>query len=278
MTTHSPVGLVDTHCHLQEEVLEGHVEAIVSRARETGVSHLVVNGTHPGDWPQVLDLARTYPEVVPCFGLHPWFVGDAPGNWAEVLEHYIDAVPSAVGEIGLDRWVKDRDEVAQEEALRIQLAIAYRRHLPVMVHCLRAWGWLMGVLQEVGPSPAGMLIHAYGGPAELIGPLCDLGGYFSFAGNVLDDRRKRARASLLAVPLDRLLVETDAPAMLPPEPFGPHVIVGPDGEQWNEPANLPSIAVGIAQLLRVSPEALADATRENARNLFGDLLCRTNAS
>lgn len=262
------VGLVDAHNHVQEEVLAPYLPAVMRRAAEAGVTGMVVNGTSEADWPEVLRLAREYPGVIPCFGLHPWFVSGRSADWLQRLEEYLDAVPSAIGEIGLDRWLRDRDEAAQEQCFRQQLALAQRRQLPVMVHCLRAWGWLLEVLRDVGPLPAGMLIHAYGGAPDLVPELSARGAYFSFAGNVLDPDRQRARAALAAVPRDRLLVETDAPAMLPPEPFRPFVTVTDGGEALNEPANLPTVVTGLAARLGEPRAALLETLNRNLRSLL----------
>ncbi len=265
------VGLVDAHNHVQEEVLAPYLPDVMRRAAEAGVTGMVVNGTSEADWPEVLRLSREYPGIIPCFGLHPWFVGERSPDWLDRLEEYLDAAPSAIGEIGLDRWLRDRDETAQEQCFRQQLALAQRRGLPVMVHCLRAWGWLLEVLREAGPLPAGLLVHAYGGAPELLPELTAMGAHFSFAGNVLDPARQRARAALAAVPLERLLVETDAPAMLPPAPFRPFVIMTPEGEALNEPANLPAVVAGVAQLLDVSPDALKQVLAVNVQHLLGGI-------
>ena len=239
---------------------------------------MVCNGTHPGDWQRVSELAREYPEVVPSFGLHPWFCAEALPDWPAQLASFLDRGPAAIGEIGLDRWLKNRDEPAQESAFRTQLAIARERRLPVTIHCLRAWGWLTDVLRQAGPLPAGFLLHAYSGPRELIPSLARAGAFFSFAGNVLHPNRLRARAALQEAPLDRLLIETDAPALSPPRGYRPYTLTSSDGDNWNEPANLRAILEGIADLRQITPDELAETVLHNATRLFGDLLCLTNAS
>jgi TatD DNase family protein len=137
-----------------------------------------------------------------------------------------------------------------------------------MVHCLKAWGWLLEILRDVGPLPGGLLIHAYGGSGEVVQTLAQMGAYFSFGGAVLDPSRQRAREALRQVPLDRLLLETDAPALLPPAGFRPYVLRTAEGEQYNEPANLPAICEGIAALLGLPTDQLIDLTTENAFRLY----------
>lgn len=255
--------LIDAHNHLQEEVLVPYVDGVVQRARRAGVGEMWCNGTAEDDWQAVLDLARAHPGIVPFFGLHPWFVKERSPDWLAELERFLDSAPSGVGEIGLDRMVTGADEPAQEEVFRAQVELARRRGLPVTIHCLKAWGWMLEVLRDLGPSLPPMLIHAYSGAAELIQPLTRLGAYFSFAGSVLDERHLRARAALQTVPLDRLLLETDAPALLPPEPHRQYVLVI-DDQTYNEPANLPAIVEGVAGLLEMPACRLADLTAENA--------------
>lgn len=258
----------DAHNHLQEEVLIPHLPGVMARARQAGVRRMICNGTHEGDWERVLELSREYEEIVPCFGLHPWFVQERSARWVERLEEYLDAAPAAVGEIGLDRWVQERDEVAQEEVFRAQLDVARRRGLPVMVHCLRAWGWLLKVLESEGVPEAGMVIHAYGGSAELLPELAAMGAYFSFGGSVLDERRQKAREALKRVVLQRLLVETDAPALPPPEAYREHVVLGDGGEAYNEPANLPAILRGLAEVRGETEEVVRRVCWENGKRLL----------
>ena len=260
--------LIDCHVHLQEPALRNDLPRVLADARTLGVERWVCNGSTEADWPAVGELAREHAGIIPCFGLHPWYIGERTPAWRETLERLLDEHPSAaVGEIGIDRWIEPRDEADQEAVFRAQLDIARRKNRPVMIHCLRAWGWLMDVLQNEPPLPAGMLIHAYGGSVELIQPLAAMGAYFSFAGNVFEPRREKVRAAVKAVPLDRLLIETDAPDMLPPPEHRSHIIEA-DGRQQNHPANLRSTLAGIAMLRGIDETALAEAIWNNAARLL----------
>ena len=266
----STSGLIDCHLHLQDYCPDTDVSALIEEARAVGVTHFVCNGEDERDWPKVLRLASERPDVIPCFGLHPWMIEDRSRDWLSALESYLLRTPSGVGETGLDHLHKP-SHPAQEEVFVAQLRLARELDRPAMVHCLQAWGWLLEVLEREGPSPP-LLIHAYGGAAEMIPPLAARGAFFSFGGGVLHERKLRARAALRAVPLDRLLVETDAPALLPPKPYRPHVLVAEGGEVCNEPANLPAIVEGIAQLRGVPADELREITWSNARRLLGPLL------
>jgi TatD DNase family protein len=173
------INLLDAHLHLQDEALSAQLAEVLQRADDAGVRYFASNGAEEADWPIVLVQARAHPQIIPCFGVHPWYVSNLSPQWHEKLAGHLDAIPSGIGEIGLDRWKEPRDEKVQEEVFRIQLDLARQRKLPVMIHCVRAWGWLMDVLRSEAPLPAGMLIHAYGGSADLIQPLADMGAYFS---------------------------------------------------------------------------------------------------
>jgi len=264
-----PAPLIDCHVHLQEAVFAPDLGDVLGRAAEAGVRRLVCNGTREDDWPSVLRIARASPGVVPCFGLHPWYVAGRSPDWLPKLECLLQTVPSGVGEVGLDRRADGRDEAAQEALFRAQLALGRRFHRPVMIHCVRAWGWFLDVLRDEAPLPAGMLLHAYSGSAELLGELLERGAYFSFAGSVLAAGRRRTQGALQQVPLDRLLIETDAPALPPPATGHPGSAGSVGGSDRDEPANLPALLRGIAELRGMTQARLSQSVWENACRFFG---------
>jgi TatD DNase family protein len=179
-------------------------------------------------------------------------------------------VPSAVGEIGLDRHIEPRDESLQEEAFRAQLSLAAELGRPVTIHCVQAWGWIMEILRTQRPLPEKMLFHSYGGSAEIIRPLAEMGGYFSYAGSLLREQAVNRRKALAATPPERLLFETDSPDIMPPHRFC--VVPAADGRALNEPANLAGIVRGAAALLSTTYDELCRRTLSNARAFFGELL------
>ena len=229
--------MTDAHNHLQDSRFDAIRDQVVAEMLESGITRCVVNGTCPDDWPKVAELAAQYPDlIIPSFGLHPW--NKPISNWLEELTHFLDTTPnSCVGECGLDRWIEGYDMELQTEIFTAQLEIAAKRNLPLSIHCLKAWGTLIEIL-ESHPLPArGFLLHSYGGSAELVPRLTKLGAYFSFSGYFLHPRKAKVIDAFRAVPTDRLLMETDAPDMLPPE----NVITHPLSEEINHPSNLKSI-------------------------------------
>ena len=261
----------DAHNHLQDDRFGGQQRELLAVCGKSGVVRMVVNGTCESDWPQVLALARENKIVLPSFGYHPWYVYQRTPDWQKNLAKFLDAVPSAVGEIGLDRWKPDLRYDGQEEVFLAQLQIAVERNLPVSIHCLQAWGRLLELLQN-HPRPArGFVLHSFGGAAEMIPALAKLGAYFSFPGYFLHARKLKQREIFKQVPADRLLVETDAPDQLLPEEKVLHPLVGADGKPLNHPANLVAVYSGLAEFLGEKTEALTARVEENFLHVFGGL-------
>ncbi len=262
--------LYDAHNHLQDGRFVGHKRDLIQAATSEGVVRMVVNGACEEDWPAVLDLAKTFPQVLPSFGYHPWYVRECTPDWEKTLQGFLDAFPSAIGEIGLDRWIKDYDLPVQEEMFIRQLRIAMERHLPVSIHCLQAWGRLLELLQQEFRPGMAFLLHSYGGPKEMVAPLAKLGAYFSFPGYFAHERKQRQRETFRHVPAGRLLIETDAPDQLPPDTLIRHPLVDDEsGKPLNHPANLGAIYHFVADMLGEPMEALAGRIEENFQRLFG---------
>ncbi len=285
----------DAHNHLQDEWLRPHWERIDRDIVAAGIAGVVVNGTCESDWAIVASLAARFPWVRPSLGLHPWDVGNASPAWRDNFLRALDATPhAAVGEIGLDRWILERAKpddprlagmrraplAEQLDAFHWQLQIAAERNLPVSIHCLDAWGPLAETLRAGPLPPRGFLLHAYGGSAEMAREFAAFGAYFSFNGNFLPGAqgnvaRDRARAERYAtvfrsLPRDRLLVETDAPAM--PLPLAREAFALPplaDGTRVNHPANLTAAYAGLAEILRLPPAELTALVGESFRRCFG---------
>ncbi len=265
-------SLIDCHLHLQDDRFAPDLPAVLARARSAGIRLLVCNGSCQSDWPSVLTLARSDPAIIPCFGLHPWYAGTRSLFWLAELRHYLKIMPSGVGETGLDRWVEDRDEAAQESVFRAQLSLAAELGRPITIHCVKAWGWMMDVLGSQRPLPQRMLFHSYSGSVELIEPLAAMGGYFSYAGSLLREKAVHRRAALAATPPDRLLIETDSPDIIPPRRFCIPEVVTADGKSRNEPTNLVGIVRGAAEVLGIGYDELCRRLSENTRNLFRDII------
>jgi len=267
--------VIDAHNHLQQ--LE-NPDAILATCRTQGVRAMLTNGTSAKDWPLVAEIARRsekqqqetpldYPTVIPSFGLHPWQVPERSENWIEQLEKHLLAFPNAaIGECGLDRWKKPFDLPDQIHCLRTQIDLAITHARPLTIHCLQAWGPLLEVLQSY-PSLPPFLLHAYSGSSEMVPSFVALGAYFSFNGYFLHERKASVRRTFQQIPPDRLLIESDAPAMLPP----PEFITHPLTDEQNHPANLPLILPPLARLLEIQEEKLVLSLAKNFQNFTRDL-------
>jgi TatD DNase family protein len=288
----------DAHNHLHDEWLVEHRDAVLADLVTANVRACVVNGTCEADWPEVAELCDRSPApklaLLPSFGLHPWEVGNRSAQWQDQLLRHLERFPHAgLGEIGLDRWMldharpddprlKDRRRAPLDEQIDVlgwQLSLAAKRNLAVTIHCLEAFGALHDLLRAAPRPTRGFLLHAYSGSAELAKSLANLGAYFSFNGAFLDPRKQRVRQMFTAIPRDRLLVESDAPAMSVPT----EVRIASDqsqparqfflppaagGERVNHPANVAFTYHALAELLGLEVGALATQIEQNFRAFF----------
>ena len=264
--------LFDAHNHLQDARLLHRLPELLPSIQKSGVRHCIVNGTCQDDWPHVLALAHRYPGLVqPSLGLHPWKIASRTSDWLERLKHHLDPQSGTVflGECGLDRWIRNPHFEEQREIFTLQLALAAEYDLPLSIHCLRAWGPLIEILRSNQCPARGFLLHSYGGPAELVPELTNLGAHFSFSGYFLRNHREKTRATFRQVPPDRLHVETDAPDMLPPEQHIEYDLPDHDGSALNHPANLALTVSGLAHVLGREEEELRSLLADNFRRFFG---------
>lgn len=249
-------SLFDAHNHLQLYAGPAELGKALKEAAAAGVKLMACNGSFPGDWTAVAALCAGRPGIVPFFGVHPWHIGKAGPDWLQALERMLASIPSGVGETGLDR-AKGADPSGQEEIFREHLRLAVKLERPLNIHCVRAWGRLLDILKE--EKPPVFLVHAYGGPAELVPELAKLGAYFSFGGDLADEERARLRKALAAVPACRLLFETDSP--------------GPRDVPWEAgPAGLAAVIKLAAAALGRPAEDLAAASFENGKSYLGGLV------
>lgn len=263
--------LFDAHNHLHHRAFEADLDKIVQAMQRAGVERCVVNGTCENDWSRVAGLADRFPEFVqPSFGLHPWKISERSDKWDTVLADFLDRYPQAgIGECGLDRWKEPYDLDDQIRVFRTQIALAQDGDRPLSVHCLEAWGATKECLKEADLPKRGFLLHSYGGSREMVREFADLDAYFSFSGYFLTPRKEGTREAFRAVPSDRLLVETDAPEMLPPEEVIDHPLRNADGSSLNHPANLAAITDGLAQALECDVASLRERLATNFARFFG---------
>jgi len=261
--------ICDAHNHLHDARLLPQRAEIIAELSRLNVTRAVVNGTREGDWKAVAALAGAESFVLPSFGLHPWYAAKRRPGWLEALRGQLAAHPGAgIGEIGLDRWVQGHDLELQKEVFLAQLAIAAEENRPATIHCLKAWGALWDLIEH-HPMPAcGFLLHAYGGPLEMVKGFTQRGAFFSFNSYYLHERKGERREVFREIPLDRLLVETDAPDMLPPEDLNRYPLLDATGTPVNHPGNIALAYESLAEIRDVAVAELAARVAENFRRLF----------
>jgi TatD DNase family protein len=260
----------DAHNHLHDARLLPARPGIMAELSRLNVARAVVNGTREGDWESVAEMAAAESFVLPSFGLHPWYVGERTHGWLDALRGRLAAHPGAgIGEIGLDRWVKGHDIEQQKEVFLAQMAIAAEENRPATIHCLKAWGALWELIEHQPVPARGFLLHAYGGPMEMVKGFAERGARFSFNAYFLHERKGERREVFREIPLDRLLVETDAPDMLPPDDLNRYPLSDESGRAINHPGNIALAYESLAEIRGVPVEAMAKQVGENFDRLFG---------
>jgi len=261
------MGLIDCHNHLQDERLAEMRPQIVEDLRSEGVTWWGVAGTSEDDWEEVARLAEAHPEVMPSFGLHPWKVEGRSHRWKARLRDCLERFPgSGVGEIGLDKWIRDADIDDQKVVFREQLAIAAELGRPVTIHCLQAWGSLLEEWRACGAGIRAVL-HSFGGPTELLDDFAGAGAWFSLSGYFFRRDKRRKLEVFRSVPGDRLLLETDAPDMALPAYLDSRGGAFPgDGAECsvNHPANITVVYTEAARFLGEDVGSLAERMERNA--------------
>lgn len=263
--------LFDAHNHLQDARLDTWRPDWQTDYAAAGIAGAVVNGTREEDWPKVRELCHGQAILRAAYGLHPWHVASRSQDWAVRLEDLLQADPAAsLGEMGLDRWVENPDLDVQVECFRTQRALARKLQRPQTIHCLRAFGLLDEELRQEQESRAAppFLLHSYSGPAEMVPGFVKHGAYFSLSPYFGHSRKSAQLAVFKRIPLERLLVETDAPDMRPPDDENPHPLRA-GKEHLNHPANIRYGYQLLARTLQMPLEEVMQVAAQNFRCLFG---------
>ncbi|MEM9283727.1 MAG: TatD family hydrolase [Verrucomicrobiota bacterium] len=257
--------LTDTHCHLASHKFEGEIDMILERARENGVTRLVAIACDIEDSIKNQALSRHFPGVHATAGIHPLYVDEIEDDWKATLEALTSTQDFvAIGEIGLDYFhpppASFSFESWRKKQLQIfeyQLSIASRFNLPVVIHQRRSEKDVLSVLRNHPEVRA--VLHCFSGNREEAETALEMGLWISFTGIVTFPKAPEVREAAAIVPLDRLMVETDAP-YLAPVPFR--------GKRC-EPSMVKHTAEVIANLRNMDPDEFASATSQTAAKFFG---------
>jgi TatD DNase family protein len=250
--------LADSHLHLDDERFDGDRDEVLAHARRAGVTVMVVPGVDAASWPRIRALRDAEPGVHAAYGLHPMYLArHDPAHLAE-LERWLEGGgPVAVGEIGLDFHVDGLDVDAQRFYFQHQLHLARELDLPVIVHARRALDEVIHAVRRTGNLRG--VVHSFAGSEQQARQLWDLGFHLGIGGPVTYERAQRLRRIVATMPLEFLLLESDAPDQPGAAYRG----------QRNEPAHLPETLRCVAELRGDTEDAVAAATTANTRRLFG---------
>ena len=251
---------IDTHAHLYDEAFAGEEDLAIERALDAGVGKMIFPDIDSATRAHMLAVAERHKgRVFPCIGLHPTSIGhDWEREMAEMESHLIGEI-YAIGEIGMDCYWSKEFIKEQQSALKAQLEIADRMSLPVIIHSRESTELILNVLKECRHLNLRGVFHAYSGSAETFRELQKLGDWYIGIGGVLTYKKASIAETVRNIPVDRILLETDAPD-LSPVPFR--------GKR-NESSYIPFIAEKLSELTGLPLEEIARVTTENAHKLFG---------
>lgn len=247
------MDLIDTHCHLDVAEFDHDREQVLQRTRALGVHRLVVPAVDAAHWPGLIQLCRQHSGLFPALGLHPIYLDQHRQQDVDALAAMVDKHrPVAVGEIGLDYFVADLDRDRQQVLFEAQLAVARDANLPVILHVRKSHDQVLATLRRF--KVAGGIAHAFNGSLQQAQQYIDLGFRLGFGGTMTYPRSTRIRHLARDLPLQAIVLETDAPDM---------VVSAHHGER-NSPEYLPDCLQALAEIRGQDPHELAQQTTRNA--------------
>lgn len=245
--------LIDTHCHLDVADFDADRDDVLAACRAQGVTRIVIPGVDAAGWGNSLALCADRPGLYPTLGLHPVYLHRHRDEDVEELADWVETHhPVAIGEIGLDFYIDHPDRARQQALFEAQLRVAAEADLPVLLHVRKAHDQVIATLRRVHVK--GGICHAYNGSLQQAHQYIDLGFKLSFGGMLTYERSSKLRRLALELPLDAIVIETDAPDL---------TVASHRGER-NSPAYLPECLAALAEVRGQDPAELAVATTRNA--------------
>ncbi|MGB3916048.1 TatD family hydrolase [Thiothrix litoralis] len=252
--------LIDTHCHFDEPDFTDDRSLLVDKMHERGVTDLIFPATSAKHWPRLRDICSESPHFHATYGLHPVYLAEHTPEDIVALRHWLEQEqPVAVGECGLDFFLPHLDIQTQEDLFTAHLKLAREFDLPLIIHARRSLDCVLKHIRRFsGENNLKGVIHSFAGSQQQANQLIERGFYLGVGGTSTYPRAQRLRTILANVPLEALLLETDAPDQ-------------PDSA-WrgkrNDPTRLPVIAATLAELRGESLARIAEVTTANAVQLF----------
>ncbi len=254
----SRMELFDTHCHLDVEAFAPDRDKVLKRSRATGVRRMLVPAIEASAWPALVDLCRKEDGLYFALGLHPVFVDRHKDADLDSLQSTVDRErPVAIGEIGLDYFIKSLDQQRQQQLLEAQLAIARNADLPVILHVRKAHDRMLQTLRR--QKLCGGIVHAFNGSEQQAQQYMDMGFCLGFGGMLTYARSHKIRHLAATLAREWLVLETDAPDM---------AVASHQGER-NSPEYLPECVQALAEVRGEPVAEVARYTTENAIRVLG---------
>lgn len=255
--------LIDSHCHLDFPVFDQDRAAVIARSQALGVNKMIVAGVTRQHWPRLWQTVEATPGLYGALGLHPYFLTEHQDDDIQALRAQLTTYAGhpklcAVGEIGLDFFLKDLDRQRQIDLFEQQLSLASEFNLPVIIHARRANAQITACLKQAQLPRAG-IIHAFSGSYEEAMEYIKLGFLLGFGGAATWSSATRLQSVLRRLPIEHIALETDSPDM-PPEWLA--------GER-NSPEQLPRICQHLAAIYGMPSQDFAAHTTQNVQRLFG---------
>lgn len=258
MMAELPTALFDSHVHLDAPEFDADRSRVLHGAREAGVNEMLIPAVAAAAWPKLHDLCAAEPGLYPAYGLHPCYLSQHADGDLALLEDWLHDHPAAaVGECGLDHFEPGLERERQWRLLHGHFELAHRFDLPLVLHARRAFAQVIAALRGFG-KPLRGVVHSFSGSLEQAHELQQLGFLVGIGGPVTYERARRLRRTVAALPIECLLLETDAPD----QPGARH------RGQRNEPAFIVEVLECVAALRHEDHAELARATTANAQRLF----------
>ncbi len=252
-------AIVDTHCHLDFPDFDADRAEILERCRELGIATILIPAVARDNWSRVAELCAGSEMLVAALGLHPVFIDrHRDADLAELDRRLGIDRPRAVGEIGLDFFIRDLDRARQSALCRAQLEIATGHGLPVVLHVRKAHDDMLRLLRETGFHGGG-IVHAFNGSIQHAGKYIELGFCLGFGGMMTYSRSRRIRHLAATLPIDSIVLETDAPDMPPESCRG----------RRNSPEHVVECLRSLGGLRGLAEDQVAAATTRNAARVLG---------
>lgn len=251
------MDITDTHCHLDVADFDHDRENVLDRCRTLGVSKIIVPAIESKTWLNVLELCKSEKGLYPAFGLHPVFLNQHQPDDTEKLEQFLETVsPVAIGEIGLDYYIKELDQQQQLHLFEAQLEIAKNHHLPVILHVRKAHDQVLQLLKKINVK--GGFCHAFNGSMQQAEKYIELGFKLGFGGTLTYGNSTKIHQLAKLLPLESIVLETDAPDM---------VVESHRGER-NSPEYITESLAALAKIRGEDISVIAEQTSINANDVI----------